>query len=75
MLVHMHAVKELHNALVIDTYPSTVNENRIKKNIDIVLSLNGNEQAFNYKLMILFFLQKNKNPPHKTKHHLNLFST
>ncbi len=43
----MHSVNESHNALVIDTQPSTVNENRIKKNIDIVLSLNGNEQALN----------------------------
>jgi hypothetical protein len=29
MLVHMHSVSESHNALVIDTHPSTVNENRI----------------------------------------------
>ncbi len=44
----MHAVKEPHNALVIDTHPSTVNENRIKKNFDIALSLNENERALNY---------------------------
>jgi predicted house-cleaning noncanonical NTP pyrophosphatase (MazG superfamily) len=46
--LYMHAVKEPHNALVIDTHPTTANENRIKKNFDIVLSLNGNEQALNY---------------------------
>ncbi len=27
--LYMHAAKEPHNALVIDTHPSTVNENRI----------------------------------------------
>jgi len=43
--LYMHAVKEPHNALVIDTHPNTANENRIKKNFDIVLTLNGNEQA------------------------------
>ena len=41
----MYAVKEPHNVLVIDTHPATINENRIKKNFDIVLTLNGNEQA------------------------------
>jgi predicted house-cleaning noncanonical NTP pyrophosphatase (MazG superfamily) len=46
--LYMHAVKEPHNALVIDTHPATINENRIKKNFDIVLSLNGNEPASNY---------------------------
>ncbi len=44
----MHAVKEPHNALVIDTHPTTINKNRIKKNFDIVLSWNGNKPASNY---------------------------
>jgi hypothetical protein len=52
----MHAVKEPHNALLIDTHPSTVYENRIKKNFDTVLSLNRNIQALNYQIKILFFL-------------------
>ena len=43
--LYKHAVQEPHNALVIDTHPSTINENRIKKNFDVVLSLNGNGQA------------------------------
>ena len=43
--LYKHAVQEPHNALVIDKHPATINENRIKKNFDIVLSLNGNEQA------------------------------
>ena len=59
----MHAVKESHNALVINTHPSTVNENRIKKNIDIVLSLNGNEQ----ELINDFVLSSEKQIPHHTK--------
>jgi len=46
--LYMHAIKEPHNALVIDTHPTTANENRIKKNFDIVLTLNGNERASNY---------------------------
>ena len=52
--LYMHAVKEPHNALVIDTRPTTANENRIKKNFDIVVSLNVNEPALNHRLMILY---------------------
>jgi hypothetical protein len=68
----MHSVKESHNALVKDKHPSTVNENRIKKNFDM-LSLNGNEQALKMiKLLMNDFVlsseKKTAATQHKTKY-------
>ena len=43
--LYMHAVKEPHNALVIDTHPTTANENRIKKKLNFSLYHPSSERS------------------------------
>ena len=66
--LYKHAVQEPHNALVIDTHPSTINENRIKKNDDVVVVLvivrfhsfvaTLSRSASSTKIQTIFFLSR-----------------